>query len=114
MGAEKAFLRKSKRHRPRRQWARKLAYTLGPVIVRRRFLLGIGLNWGLFYMVIFARMIALNEHGLQVGHENVWSDWALHVGLATVFAEKSPADWFAYHPMYANEDGTRCEVVALV
>lgn len=60
------------------------------------------LSWGVFFVVLFARMISERPDGFWVGHENVWSDWALHLGLATTFAEKSPSLWFEYHPMYAD------------
>lgn len=58
--------------------------------------------WGIYFATLFSRMIRLTPQGLFVGHENVWSDWALHIGIAHIFAYKSPSDWFAYHPMYAG------------
>lgn len=58
--------------------------------------------WGVYFSSLFSRMIRLTPQGLFVGHENVWSDWALHIGIAHIFAYKAPSDWFAYHPMYAG------------
>jgi hypothetical protein len=58
--------------------------------------------WGVYFVTLFSRMIRQSTQGLFVGHENVWSDWALHIGIAHIFAYKAPSDWFAYHPMYAG------------
>ncbi len=58
--------------------------------------------WGVFFVLLFARMIHMNYSGLYVGHENVWSDWALHIGMATIFSEKPVDQWFASHPMFAD------------
>ncbi len=69
---------------------------------RLRFsLLPVGF-WSLFFAALFARMIFWRDGGIWVGHENVWSDWALHIGLATRFATEAPSEWFAYHPMFAD------------
>ncbi len=67
-----------------------------------RFFLLLLATWGIFFIVLFTRIIYWKSGALYVGHENVWSDWALHLGLATTFADKSPDLWFAYHPIYAD------------
>ncbi|MEW6055102.1 MAG: hypothetical protein AB1540_00685 [Bdellovibrionota bacterium] len=59
-------------------------------------------SWGAYLVLLFARIIGFKDDGLYVGHENVWSDWALHIGMANIFALKEPSQWFAYHPMYAG------------
>lgn len=59
-------------------------------------------TWGLYFTTLFSRIIRLTSAGLWFGHTNVWSDWAMHVAMANLFAFKSPALWFAYHPMYAG------------
>lgn len=61
-------------------------------------------TWGVYFFVLFSRMVSLSpEQGLQVGHEYLWSDWAsLHTGMTRIFATKTPGDWFAYHPVYAD------------
>lgn len=73
-----------------------------PFLKQHRYpLLFLLATWGVYLSVLFGRMIRLTPDGLLVGHENVWSDWALHIALANIFALKSPHDWFVYHPMYA-------------
>ncbi len=65
-------------------------------------LLALFFSWGLYFSILFTRMIRLKPDGLYVGHQNVWGDWALHIGIANIFAFKSPQLWFAYHPIYAG------------
>lgn len=59
-------------------------------------------TWGGYFCLLFSRVIQIRPAGLFLGHENVWSDWALHVGLAHIFAYQSPSDWFSYHPVFAD------------
>ena len=59
-------------------------------------------TWGVFFFVLFIRIIEFKPDGLHAGHVNVWSDWSLHIGMASIFAYKDPQYWFAYHPMYAG------------
>jgi len=58
--------------------------------------------FGIYFLFLFGRMLYVKPDGLYAGNMNVWSDWSLHIGMAKLFAEKSPNDWFAYHPMYAH------------
>jgi hypothetical protein len=60
------------------------------------------LAWSAYFVFFFTRALTLNEDGLYAGHEYIWSDWALHIGLASIFAYKNPALWFAYHPVFAD------------
>jgi len=59
-------------------------------------------TWGLYFISLWPRVISIKPDGIYFGHEHIWSDWALHVGIASIFAYKSPSHWFAYHPMYAG------------
>ncbi len=59
-------------------------------------------TWGLFFILLFSRMISMRPDGLYMGHPNLWGDWALHISLANTFAQKPAATWFAYHPGYAD------------
>jgi len=68
----------------------------------RLFLIILALTWGVFFSFLFIKMIEFEPTGLYVGHQNVWSDWALHTGIANTFAFKDPSLWFAYHPLYAG------------
>ncbi len=58
-------------------------------------------TWGLYFFTLWPRIISFKTDGLYLGHVNVWSDWALHIGMTSIFAFKDPQYWFAYHPMYA-------------
>lgn len=44
----------------------------------------------------------MKADGLYAGHGNIWSDWALHISIANIFAFKSIRYWFSYHPLYAG------------
>lgn len=59
------------------------------------------LPFGLYFTSLFPRMIQMRPDGLYLGHEHVWSDWPLHIGIAMTFATKQPQNWFTHHPMYA-------------
>lgn len=65
-------------------------------------LLIILLTWGLYFIILFWRMLDIRTDGVYVGHTNVWSDWPLHLGMINIFAHKDPVDWFQYHPLYAG------------
>ncbi len=60
------------------------------------------LSWMAYLAHFFLRSISLRKEGLFVGHEHLWSDWALHLGMAQIFATKPPHLWFAYHPIFAD------------
>lgn len=57
--------------------------------------------WGIFFCYIFWNMIFFKDGKLWAGHEYVWSDWALHLGIANIFALKPAGEWFSYHPIFA-------------
>ena len=59
-------------------------------------------TWGVFFVFLFGRTLKTTNEGLSVIHNVVWSDWALHIGMASIFAYKAPQDWFSYHPIYAD------------
>jgi hypothetical protein len=59
-------------------------------------------TWGIYLVVLFARILQVKPDGIYVGSDHMWSDWPLHIGMASIFAYKSPQYWFAYHPMYAE------------
>lgn len=74
--------------------------SLHPRHKRPLFLLA--LTWGLYFLALMPRILEFTDEGLYGGHVNVWSDWALHIGMVNTFAYKSPWEWFAYHPIYAQ------------
>ena len=51
---------------------------------------------------LYSQMLIQKNDGLYAGHPYVWSDWALHIGMARIFATKDPSVWFATHPLYAG------------
>lgn len=57
---------------------------------------------GSYFSIVFWKMLNMKAGGLYAGHEHVWSDWALHIAIANIFAFKSPRYWFSYHPLFAN------------
>ena len=68
----------------------------------RKPLLLLALTWGVYFTVLFLRILVMKPDGIYGGHVNVWSDWSLHIGMVNIFAHKSPYDWFAYHPLYSE------------
>lgn len=46
--------------------------------------------------------LAVRSDGVWAGHLNIWSDWPLHIAMASAFADRSPADWLSSHPMFAH------------
>ncbi|MEM9002790.1 MAG: hypothetical protein AAGE59_04590 [Cyanobacteria bacterium P01_F01_bin.86] len=63
------------------------------------FLLG---TWGTFFVILFLRTLKFTDKGVSVIQNSVYSDWALHIGMASIFAYKAPQYWFSYHPVYAD------------
>lgn len=68
----------------------------------RKPLLFLTICWGIFFAFLWANMLTVNESGLIVRHEYVWSDWAIHIGLGSIFQLRSPANWFISHPIFAG------------
>jgi len=58
--------------------------------------------WGTYFLCLLTRIMQVKPDGIYVGYDHVWSDWPLHIGMASIFAYKDPQYWFAYHPMYAG------------
>ncbi len=67
-----------------------------------RYLLLLFVTLGSYLSVVFSKMLTMKASGLFAGHENVWSDWSLHIAMANIFAFKSPTYWLSYHPLYAD------------
>lgn len=67
-----------------------------------KWLLILSLTWGSYLTVLFANMLSMKPDGLYAGHPYVWADWALHIGMANIFAHNEPSDWFKFHPVYAG------------
>jgi hypothetical protein len=80
----------------------------------RKPLIVLFLTFGLYFYTLFPRILQIRSDGIYAGHVNVWSDWSLHIGMAQIFATKAPAEWFAYHPMYAQGKFTYGFVTNLV
>lgn len=59
-------------------------------------------TFGVYFTYIFSKMLSMKPEGLYAGHQNVWSDWALHISLTNIFANKPISEWFLYHPYYSG------------
>jgi hypothetical protein len=57
---------------------------------------------GLYFIRIFSKIIFFRPDGLYASHQNVWSDWALHITLTNTFANKPFSEWFLYHPYFSG------------
>lgn len=68
----------------------------------RKPLVLLALTWGVYFVALFLRILQMTPEGIYGGHVNVWSDWSIHIGMVNLFAYKSPSDWFAYHPLFAE------------
>ena len=68
----------------------------------RKPLIFLVLTWGVYFSALFLRILQMTPEGIYGGHVNVWADWSIHIGMVNLFAYKSPSDWFAYHPLYAE------------
>ncbi|MEQ1877032.1 MAG: hypothetical protein ABL958_10330 [Bdellovibrionia bacterium] len=67
-----------------------------------KWLLLLSLTWGVYLTYLFSHMLEIKPDGVYAGHPYVWADWALHIGMANVFAHNDPQDWFKFHPVYAG------------
>jgi hypothetical protein len=77
--------------------------------LRRPFLSGlfaVFATWGVFFLVLWPKMLYQNADGIWAGWINVWGDWAAHLSYASVFAYRPPADWFTSHPLFVGEKFT--------
>lgn len=58
-------------------------------------------TWGAFFTMLYVNTFDIRADGVWIAHENLWSDWSLHIAMANVFALKDPVNWFSHHPHYA-------------
>ena len=68
----------------------------------KKYLLFILATAGLYFIRLFSKIIFFKLDGFYAGHQNVWSDWALHVTLTNTFANKPVSEWFLYHPYFSG------------
>ncbi|MCB9813686.1 MAG: hypothetical protein H6772_04750 [Pseudomonadales bacterium] len=68
----------------------------------KNYLLFILATVGLYFVRIFLNIISFKPDGFYAGHQNVWSDWALHISLTNTFANKPINEWFLYHPYFSG------------
>lgn len=59
-------------------------------------------TFGFYFVYVFSQMLQMRPDGLWAGHVHVWGDWALHITMANIFADKPPTEWFSYHPYYSG------------
>ena len=59
-------------------------------------------TWGLYFCVLWPRMLFERSDGLYAGWRTVWADWAVHLSYANVFAYWPIGDWFSSNPVFAT------------
>lgn len=68
----------------------------------RKGLLFLFATWGVFLASLCARAFFWSAEGIVSGVRTVWSDWAVHLIYANVFAFRPPSDWLAVSPIFAG------------
>lgn len=61
------------------------------------------LPWILLFLWLWPQLFFERDGGIFAGNSNLWADWAAHMSYASVFAFKSPSDWFTHHPIFVFE-----------
>jgi hypothetical protein len=55
---------------------------------------------GLYLALLLPKLVWFDgDGGLWVGHEHLWSDWPLHIGMLRRFSDCPPESWLSQHPM---------------
>ncbi len=68
----------------------------------KKYLIFIFFTFGIYFIRLFKGIVSTRPDGFYAGHQNVWSDWALHVTLTNIFANKPINEWFLYHPFFSG------------
>lgn len=58
--------------------------------------------WGTYFIRIFLCLLQPEADALYIGHEHAWTDWPIHISMASTFAHQPPQNWFVHHPLYAD------------
>jgi hypothetical protein len=66
-------------------------------------LLVLFLTFGVYFALLVPKLIWLDDSGLWVGHEHLWSDWPLHISMLRRFSDCPPSEWLTSHPMIGGE-----------
>jgi hypothetical protein len=67
-----------------------------------RALVAILASWGVYFCVLWSRMLYETSDGLYAGWRTVWADWSAHFAYANVFAYRPVGEWFSSHPVFAE------------
>ncbi len=67
-----------------------------------RALVAIFASWGVYFCVLWSRMLFETSDGLYAGWRTVWADWSAHFAYANVFAYRPVGEWFSSHPVFAG------------
>lgn len=65
-------------------------------------LLALAASWAALNVWLQLQALQLRDDGAWAGHLNIWSDWPLHIAMASGFADRAPTQWFSDHPMFAR------------
>jgi hypothetical protein len=60
-------------------------------------------TWGLYFCVLWPRMLFEEPDGIYSGWRTIWGDWAAHFAYANVFAYRPVEAWFSSHPLFFTE-----------
>jgi hypothetical protein len=70
---------------------------------RRLGLIASFATWGLFFCLLWPRMLFEKSDGIYSGSHTVWADWSHHFAFANVFAYRPVAGWFTNHPLFIGK-----------
>ncbi|MBD3362199.1 hypothetical protein GF362_00590 [Candidatus Dojkabacteria bacterium] len=57
-------------------------------------------TWGVYFLIIWPKMLFYGNDGIYSGYFGVWSDWASHFAYMNRFLYHTPANWFNTHPLF--------------
>ncbi len=58
--------------------------------------------WGLYFGLLWPRVLFERSDGLWAGWRTVWADWSVHFAYANVFAYREIGDWFSTNPVFSG------------
>ncbi len=69
-----------------------------------RGLVAILATWGVYFCLLWSRMLFEKSDGLYAGWRTLWADWSVHFAYANVFAYRRVGDWFSSNPIFVQGD----------
>ncbi len=56
-------------------------------------------TWGLYFLLLWPRLLFWKDGNIVSGWIGTWGDWAAHISYASPFAYRPPTNWFTAHPL---------------